>query len=180
MISVDGFFEGPNHEINWHRVDPDTNASAIDLLNHVEGLLFGRMTYELMDRFWPTSVAASKDPVVAARMNQLPKIVFSRTLSAVTWENTRLVKENAAAEILKLKQQPGMDLAILGSSNLSATLIEYDLIDEFRIVVNPVVLGNGNSLFKGLKGKLNLKLVSAHAFDSGNVLLSYIPTGGKP
>jgi len=175
MISVDGFFEGPSHEIDWHIVDPDTNTTAIDLLNHAGGLLFGRVTYELMAGFWPTPIAASKDPIVAGRMNQLPKIVFSRTLSTVTWGNTRLVRENAAGEVLKLKQQPGEDLVILGSSGLMLTLIEHDLIDEFRIIVNPVALGNGNSLFKGLKGRLNLNLAKVHAFDSGNVLLSYLP-----
>ena len=108
-------------------------------------------------------------------MNRLPKIVFSRTLQKAEWNNTRLIKDNIAEEISKLKQQPGKDIALFGSANLLSTLIPMGLIDEHRIMVNPVVLGSGTPLFQGIKDKLNLKLLRTRTFRSGNVLLYYQP-----
>jgi dihydrofolate reductase len=156
-------------------VDEEFNELAIEQLNSADVLLFGRVTYELMASYWPTPAATTNDPIVADKMNGLPKIVFSKTLSSVEWQNTRLVKENIAEEISKLKQQPGKDLIIFGSSDLAATLIQHGLIDEYRIMVNPVVLGNGKSLFKGIHHKLDLKLLKTRTFSSGNVLLYYQP-----
>ena len=177
MVSLDGFFEGPNREIDWHVVDKEFNDYANELLGSVGALLFGRVTYQLMADYWPSLSAAKDDPVIADKMDNLPKIVFSRTLGKVAWKNTRLVKENAVEEVAKLKQQPGKDLAIFGSSDLALALIQKDLIDEFRIFVNPVVLGGGKSLFNGIKGRLNLKLIKTKTFRSGNVLLYYQPVG---
>ena len=176
LVTVNGFFEGPNREIDWHNVDEEFNEHAIEFLNSVDTLVFGRVTYQLMASYWPTPAAIENDPIVAKKMNSLPKIVFSRTLDRVEWRNTRLVKENVVEEILKLKQQPGKDLAIFGSSNLALTLIQHGLIDEYRSVVNPVVLGSGKSLFKGLRERLHLKLLKTQTFCSGNVLLYYKPT----
>lgn len=175
MISLDGFFEGPNREIDWHNVDEEFNEYAIDLLDNVDVLLFGRVTYELMANYWPTLSATTDDPIVASKMNSLPKIVFSRTLEKADWNNTRLVKENIAEEVSKLKQQPGKDLAIFGSSDLALSFIKLSLIDEYRIIVNPLVLGEGKSLFKGISDKLTLKLLKTKTFNSGNVLLYYQP-----
>jgi dihydrofolate reductase len=112
-------------------------------------------------------------------MNRLPKVVFSRTLPSATWQNTRLVKDNIEQEVIKLKAQPGRDLIILGSSDLSVSLIAHGLIDEFRIMLNPVALGKGKPLFKGLQERLNLELINTRTFKSGNVLLYYRPKG-KP
>ncbi len=175
MVTLDGFFEGPNGEIDWHVVDEEFNEFAINQLNSVDVLLFGRVTYELMASYWPTPAATANDPIVADKMNSLSKIVFSKTLEKVEWQNTRLVKENVAEEIAKLKQQPGKDLIIFGSSDLAVTFIQDGLLDEFRIMVNPVVLGNGKPLFKGIKDKLDLKLLKTRPFSSGNVLLYYQP-----
>ncbi len=175
MITLDGLFEGPNHELDWHNVDDEFNEFAIDQLNEIGTLLFGRVTYQLMESYWPTAAAIKDDPIVAGKMNTLPKIVFSRTLDKVEWNNSRLVKKNVAEEISKLKQQPGKDLAIFGSSNLCLSLIKPGVIDEFRIIVNPVVLGSGNPLFKGIQDKLNLELIKTKTFKSGNVLLYYRP-----
>lgn len=175
LITLDGYFEGPNREIDWHNVDEQFNEFAIDQLNSTDLLLFGRVTYELMASYWPTETAVKNDPIVAGKMNSLPKIVFSKTLSTVEWNNTRLVKENIAEEVLKLKQQPGKDMFIFGSSDLSITFIKQGLIDEYRIIVNPVVLGRGNPLFKGIDSKLNLKLIKTRTFTTGNVLLYYQP-----
>jgi dihydrofolate reductase len=175
MITLDGFFEGPNRDIGWHNVDEEFNEFAIDQLNSADGLIFGRVTYQLMAGYWPTELATTDDPIVAGLMNRIPKIVFSRTLEKVEWNNTRLVKEDVAGEISKLKQQTGKDLYIFGSADLASTFTELGLIDEYRIIVNPVVLGSGTPLFKDLNHKLNLKLLKTKTFKSGNVLLYYQP-----
>ena len=178
MTTLDGFFEGPNQDISWHHADEEFNEFAIDQLNEIGTLLFGRITYQVMESYWPTDLAVSNDPVVAGLMNRLPKIVFSRTLEKAEWNNSRLVKENVAEEVLKLKAQPGKDIAIFGSSDLAVTLAEQSLIDEYRIIVNPVFLGNGTALLKGIRDKLNLKFLNARIFKSGNVLLYYAPEKG--
>jgi dihydrofolate reductase len=175
MITLDGFFEGPNHEIDWHNVDEEFNEFAIHQLNEVDTLLFGRVTYEGMASYWPTQFAKEDDPIVADKMNTLPKIVFSKTLEKAEWDNSRLVKEHIAEEVSKLKQQQGSDLAIFGSSDLAVSFIQMGLIDELRIMVNPVVLGSGKRLFEGIHDKLNLKLLKTKTFRSGNVLLYYQP-----
>jgi dihydrofolate reductase len=175
LISLDGYFEGPDSEIDWHNVDSEFNDYAVDNLNNADMLLFGRVTYELMAGYWPTELATTDDPVVAGKMNSLPKVVFSKTLSSAEWNNTTLVKENYEEEVLKLKQQPGRNLVIFGSSDLAVTFMEHDLIDEFQIFVNPVILGKGKPLFNGIKHRYKLKLLSTRTFGSGNVLLCYQP-----
>ena len=175
MTTLDGFFEGPNQDISWHNVDEEFNDFAIEQLNEIGTLLFGRVTYQVMASYWPTEFAIKSDPAVAGLMNSMPKIVFSRTLDKAEWNNTKLVKGNIAEEVLKLKQQPGKDIAIFGSSDLSVTLAEQELIDEYRIIVNPVLLGQGTSLLKGIHEKLTLRLLKSRIFKSGNVLLYYAP-----
>jgi dihydrofolate reductase len=175
LITLDGYFEGPNHDISWHNVDHEFNEFAIQQLGEAGGLIFGRVTYALMSAYWPTPLALEDDPIVAEKMNTIPKIVFSRTMAEVTWSNTRLVKGDAAGEILKLRQQTGKPLFIFGSANLAASLIPAGLIDEIRLMVNPVVLGRGRSMFEGVKERLNLKLLNNRAFRNGNVLLYYQP-----
>jgi dihydrofolate reductase len=175
LVSLDGFFEGPNHEIDWHNVDEEFNEFAIRQLDDVDMLLFGRVTYQMMAAYWPTPVAIESDPIVAGKMNNTAKIVVSRTLERAEWSHTRLVREHAADEIAKLKQQPGKDLAIFGSSDLTVSLMQAGLVDEFRIMVNPVVLGGGKRLFEGLHDRAKLKLLRTRTFKSGNVLLYYRP-----
>ena len=175
MVTLDGFFEGPNGEIDWHNADEEFNEFAVHQVNTADGLIFGRVTYELMASYWPTPAAQADDPIVAEKMNTMPKIVFSRTLNTVGWNNTRLVKGDAAEEISKIKQQPGRDLLIFGSADLASNLTNLGLIDEYRIMVNPVVLGKGKPLFKDIKGKLNLRLLRTRNFSNGNVLLYYEP-----
>jgi dihydrofolate reductase len=178
MVSLDGFFEGPNGDVSWHNVDDEFNEFAVQQLNEVDTLLFGRKTYQGMASYWPTKAARRNDPVVAGLMNSTPKIVISKTLETVEWENTRLVKENVIEEISKLKKQLGKDIAIFGSANLTVTLMEAGLVDEYRVMVNPLALGDGKSLFIGLTHKLNLKLLKTKPFKSGNVLLHYEPAEG--
>jgi len=175
LITLDGYFEGPNRDISWHNVDEEFNEYAIAMLNSLDMLLFGRVTYELMASYWPTQNAMKDDPIVAGLMNRLPKAVFSRSLAKADWNNTRLVKDHVAEEVQKLKELPGKDLAVFGSANLLSTLIQNNLIDEHRIIVNPLVLGQGSPLFNGFKGRMNLKLTNTRTFKSGNVLLCYQP-----
>jgi len=177
MVTLDGFFEGSNRDISWHHVDDEFNQFAIEQTRTVGAILFGRVTYELMASYWPTSAAQSNDPVVANLMNTLPKVVFSRTLKKAEWNNTRLIQDNAAQEILKMKQEPGNDLAIFGSANLLSFLMQMNLVDEHRVMVNPVLIGSGTPLFRNIGRKVNLKLVKSRTFQSGNVLLYYQPEG---
>ncbi len=177
MISVDGYFEGENHDISWHNVDVEFNELAIENFKRTDTLLFGRRTYQLMESYWPTPEALRDDLVIAKSMNNIPKIIVSRTLSTVTetenWKNVRLIKQDVISELKKLKSQKGQDIAIFGSNNLCVSLMKEGLVDEFRIMVNPVVLGKGTLLFKGFDRKLDLKLVKTRIFKNGNVLLYY-------
>lgn len=173
MVTLDGFFEGENHSIDWHNVDEEFNEFAKEQLNTADILLFGRITYELMASYWPTLSGTSDDPIIAYKMNTIPKIVISKTLEKAEWENTRLIKENIKEEITSLKNQPGKDIFIFGSVNLATTLREMDLIDEYRIIISPVVIGQGKPLFENVKNNLNFRLLKTRIFNSGNVLLYY-------
>jgi len=175
MVSLDGFFEGLDHDLSWHNVDHEFDDFTIDQLNETDDILFGRKTYEMMASFWPSDAARANDPIVAEKMNTTPKIVFSRTLERAEWQNTRLVKDNVQSEIDALKRQPGKDIAVFGSSDLSLTLLRLGLLDELRIMVNPVVLGDGKRLFEGMRDPLSLRLLHSRTFRSGNVLLHYQP-----
>jgi dihydrofolate reductase len=180
-VTLDGFFAGPNEELDWQVVDEESHQYTIDLLSNVDALLFGRVTYQLMADYWPAAATNPSTPKIdleiADKMNNLPKIVFSKTLQEVKWNNSRLVKENIAEEISKMKQQPGKDMVIFGSGSIVSTFMQHGLIDEYRIIVNPIVLGNGNPLFKGINGKQNLNLLNTRVFGSGVVILYYQPIG---
>jgi dihydrofolate reductase len=175
MATLDGFFAGPNGEIDWHRVDEEFNQFAIEQMANADALLFGRVTYEMMAGYWPTPAARADDPEVAGRMNDISKFVASRTLARADWENTRLINQDIAAAVAQLKQQPGKDMLLFGSANLAATLTQQRLIDEYRIMVNPVVLGRGKPLFEDVREPLALRLLRTRTFRNGNVLLSYEP-----
>lgn len=173
MVSVDGFFEGLNHDLSWHNVDKEFDEFTIEQLGEIDTILFGRRTYEMMESFWPTEQAKKSDPIVAEKMNNLPKFVFSKTLSAANWNNATLHKENVTEEIKRLKEKEGREIAVFGSSDLCVSLLKAELLDELRIMVNPVVLGEGKRLFEGLDGKLKLKLLSTRKFGNGNILNYY-------
>lgn len=175
IISVDGFFEGPGRELDWHITDDEFNKLSIHLLNSVDTLIFGRTTYELMAAYWPTWHSQHSNATVAHKMNNLNKIVFSHTLERADWQNAVLVKEDAATVLRRMKAMPGGDMAILGSSKLAGSLFPHDLIDEFRILVAPVLLGKGHTLFEGAAGQYKLTLTRARMLRSGNVLLYYHP-----
>jgi dihydrofolate reductase len=175
VVSLDGFYEGPNGEFDWPNVDEEFNEFAIEQINDTDLLLFGRRTYEGMASYWPTEAARQDDPMVAELMNTVPKIVVSTSLASADWNNTMVVRGDVAEEISKLKQQPGKSIAIFGSPTLTVSLIEMGLVDELRLMVNPIALGDGHSLFRTAKDRLRVELRQTRTFSSGNVLLTYRP-----
>ncbi len=175
-MTLDGFFEGTKSwELDWHNLvwGEEMDRMSIEQLKTAGMLLFGRVTYEGMASYWST--AKGEVGEVAERMNAIPKIVFSRTLEKAEWNNTRLIKENAVEETVKLKSGPGKDLFIFGSADLSSTFMQRGLIDEYRLGVVPVVLGGGNPLFKPAQQRMKMKLIDAKTFANGFVILRYQP-----
>jgi len=174
-ISIDGFFAGPNGAIDWFVQDPEVDQATHEMM-HPDSLLFGRLTYQMFESYWPhvaTDPNAPKEALVLANeLNQMTKVVFSKTLKEVTWENSKLVKGNLPEEVGKLKQGANPEIAIFGSGTIVQQLAGEGLIDEYLILVTPVILGTGKLLFKDVK-KSNLKLLGARGFNSGNVLLHY-------
>jgi dihydrofolate reductase len=179
MVTVDGYIAGPGGDITWHRVDEEFNDFAAKQLDAAAGLIFGRITYEMMASYWPTPAALTDDPIIAGKMNAVPKLVFSRTLEGAGWENTRLVQTDAATELARVKAQPGKDWLIFGSADLAATFTQHGLIDEYRLIINPVVLGRGQPLFKDVQNPLKLQFLKTRTFGNGNVLLCYGPSAGS-
>jgi dihydrofolate reductase len=171
MVTLDGFFEGTTPwAIDWHVWGDDLEQLSLEQLRSADMLLFGRLTYQGMSGFWPTATGA-----VAELMNSIPKVVFSHTLESADWANSRLVKTNAEQEVARLKQDPGKDLFIFGSADLSSTLMKAGLIDEYRLGLNPVLLGGGNPLFKPLPERMPMKLLEARPLESGCMILRYQP-----
>ncbi|MBL8015322.1 MAG: dihydrofolate reductase [Candidatus Doudnabacteria bacterium] len=175
MVTLDGFFEGPGQDINWHMVDEEFNKFAVEQLAEIGTLLFGRRTFELMAQYWPTELALKDDAEVAQAMNSLEKVTVSTSLTETNWNNSRIVKGNLKEEVVKLKEQPGKDVAIFGSSDLISTLIPMGVIDEYRLMVCPLVLGAGKQMFHDLKQPLKLNLEKTRTFGNGNILLTYRP-----
>lgn len=176
LVTLDGYFAGEGGDISWHMVDEEFQELANAASNSGNTLLFGRVTYELMAGFWSTPEAIRTDPIVAAGMNKAEKIVFSRTLKKADWNNTRLVKDDMLAEVRRLKQGSGKELTVLGSGSIVAQLAQEGLIDEYEVLVNPVVIGKGRTMFEGIRDRIALKLVKTRTFGNGNVLLTYEPT----
>jgi len=172
LMSLGGFFESPGQKLDWCVVDEEFFEYAKDMLRHADSLLFGRKTYQHMVDYWPTAPADE----IADRMNNLPKIVFSRTLQSAEWKNSTLVQKDAVAEISRLKQLPGKDMVILGSASLASCLLQRGLIDEYRVILNPVFLGSGKPLFQDVKERLRLKLSRTKLFGSSVVVLYYHST----
>jgi len=175
-VTLDGYFAGPDGDFSWaHSGSDDAEFNAFIAGNASGGgqLLLGRVTYDIMAGYWPTPSAIKNDPIVAEGMNSMPKVVFSRTMTNASWSKTELVKGDVAAEVRRLKKAPGPGMAILGSGSIVSQLAPEGLIDEYQIVMNPVVLGKGKTMFDGLKDKLTLKLTKTRTFKNGKVLLCY-------
>lgn len=175
-VSLDGFFVDAKNDMSWaHKHDEEWNAFASGNASGDSALLFGRVTYEMMAAFWPTPQAAQMLPAVAAGMNRARKFVVSRTLQAVEWQNTTVLGSDLAAEVTRLKQESGPDLVILGSGSVVSQLTEAGLIDGYQIVVNPIVLGRGRTLFETVGAPRPLRLTQTRPFTNGNVVLWYEP-----
>lgn len=172
MTSLDGYHEGPQAELDWHNVDEDFHDFAVTQLDEADTLLFGRKTYQMMAAFWPAEAGLQGDPEVAKRMNELPKVVVSRSLPGADWQPASVIDADVPGAVAGLKEQPGKDIALLGSSALAATLLTAGLIDELRIMVNPVVLGSGHPVLAGAS-RTPLELAAVRQFRSGNILLTY-------
>ena len=175
LMTLDGFVEGPNRDISWH-LDvwgEELEQLSIEQLNAAGGLLFGRVTYELMASHWPSAAGE-----VADFMNAAPKYVFSRTLKQSPWNNTRIFGADVADTVTQLKRDTPKDIFLFGSADLASHLIPHGLIDEFRIALNPIILGGGTPLFKpGERAKL--KLLDSRPLSTGIVILRYAPATAK-
>ena len=178
QISLDGYYCDPQGDMSFaHKPPSDAEWHEFVTENASGGgmLLFGRTTYDMMAAWWPTPMAAKAMPEVAARMNAMPKIVFSRTMRSADWSNTTLVKDDVVGAVRRMKDETGPDMAILGSGSIVKQLAGAGLIDTFQVVVNPVALGAGKSLFSGLAQQLELVLTDTRVFGNGSVVLWYVP-----
>lgn len=178
-VSVDGFFEGPDRDISWHRVDEELHRHFNDEIGAMGGIIEGRVTYQLMEEFWPT---ADQDPDSTPAMaefagiwRRLPKFVFSRTL-ATAGPNAKVFAGVVPEEIRALKAEAGGDL-IMSGADLAGTFMRHGLVDEFRIYVNPVVVGQGRRVFQSSDFTADLDLVESRRFGNGVVLLRYLNRG---
>jgi dihydrofolate reductase len=177
-VTLDGYFSGPNGEFEWAHEGSDDPEFADFVNQNASGesqLLFGRKTYELMAGYWPTAMARRDNSTVATGMNEKSKVVFSNTLNQAEWNNTMLINGDMVAAVRKLKKESGPDLVVLGSGSLVAQLSAEGLIDEYQIMVNPLALGGGRTLFKGLKQPLHLELKMTRTFKNGKTYLCLQP-----
>lgn len=177
-VSLDGYAAGPNGEMDWIITDdaemfPDIQA----LLEHVDTSLYGRVTYQMMESYWPTvpsNPASTEHELQHSKwVEDVQKIVFSKTLHEVTWNNTRLIDDNIVPEIKRLKALPGKHMMIFGSPSIGHFFMEHGLIDEYRINVNPVILGAGIPFFKNTPAPTKLKLLTSKTYPSGVLGLHY-------
>jgi dihydrofolate reductase len=172
LTTLDGYVEGPGRDISWHNDvwGEELERFSMEQGNAAGALMFGRVTYELMAGYWPSASGE-----IADFMNALPKYVFSRTLKTSDWNNTRIFGENVPETVAKLKRETAKDIYLFGSADLASTLIAHRLIDEFRIAVAPVLLGEGTPLFKQSSDRHKLQLLDAKPLSVGAVILRYVP-----
>jgi len=173
FITLDGYYKGENNDISWHTHGQEEGEFSAENLKGDNTLLFGRVTYQMMAGFWSSPAAVESFPEVAEGMNKAEKLVFSKTLNTVDWKNTKLIKGDLIEEIKKLKSESGNNITILGSGSLVTQLTEHNLIDEYQIMIDPVAIGKGTALFKGITHCPELKLVNSRVFKSGVVLHIY-------
>jgi len=177
-VSLDGFAADANSGLGWIAYDGELQQYADAIVATVGSPVYGRNTYELMAGYWPAVLenkeANAHDKAHARWVEDVPKVVFSKTMKKADWNNTVVIHDNIAVEINKLKQQPGKDLVIFGSPGLAHSLMELDLIDEYQLTLNPVLLGKGIPAFEHIKNKTNLRLIKSTLLKSGVVGLHYV------
>jgi dihydrofolate reductase len=176
FITLDGYYKGVGDEISWHKHGQEESEFSSKSMGSGDDsiLMFGRLTYEMMAGFWPTEMGRQMNPTVAEGMTNAEKIVFSKTLTAGSWKNTRVLNGNLAAEVATLKKG-SKDIAVLGSGSVLSQLAEANLVDRYQVMLDPVAIGAGVSIFSGMNRQLNLKLVETKTFKSGVILLNYEP-----
>jgi dihydrofolate reductase len=175
-VSANGYFKGPNEDISWAHQNPSQEESDFAAENAQGGaiLLFGRKTYEMMARYWPSPEAKKNNAGIAEGMNKAEKIVFSKTLKSTDWNNTKIISRNIEEEVKKLKRSE-KNITLLGSGSIVNQLADAGLVDEFQIMIHPVAIGNGTAFLKDIRKKIDLVLTKTRLFKSGIVLLSYQP-----
>lgn len=180
ILSLDGYIEGPKRELDWFEDgDFQFEQYADEMIDSVGLALYGRKAYETMVSYWPNAEVNPRSPTdlsFARRMNALPKIVFSRTLTEATWNNTRIVRDRIGETVTELKRQSGKPIVAWAGAGLVKTLSELDLVDEYRLIVQPTVLGGGTPFFQGLPGRRRLRLVRTTQLGRNVVVLCYEPT----
>jgi dihydrofolate reductase len=175
-VSLDGYFTDERGDMSWaHKNDPEWQAFTAENAGGGGELLFGRVTYEMMRSHWPTPEARKANARVADAMNDLPKVVFSKTLEKVDWKNTRLVKGDIVSAVRRMKEESGPPMVLMGSGTIVSQLTSARLVDEYQVIVVPLVLGRGRTMFEGVKEKVPLKLKKTRPFKNGNVVLWYEP-----
>ncbi|MBK8980827.1 MAG: dihydrofolate reductase family protein [Ignavibacteria bacterium] len=172
--SLNGFYKGAGEDISWHIHSDEGNDYSEKELEADNILLFGSVTYEMMYSFWPAKTAYEHFPVVAERMNSSEKIVLSNSLKKAEWNNTTIISGDTVQKIRELKSTEGKDITILGSGKVVSSLTDAGLIDEYKIMTDPVALGEGTSVFSGIKNILDLKFKSINTFSkSGVIVITY-------
>lgn len=170
-VSVDGYHADVDGQLDWQTFDQEFTGYSVEQLDEVDTLIFGRTTYEGMVAYWPTQAGEEFDSGIAARMNAIEKIVVSHSLERADWHNTRIVRD-AVPELTALKEGSGRPIAIFGSVNLTVDLLAAGLVDEVRLIVNPIILGAGASVFAGAR-RTSLRLTAVRQFAAGYLLLTY-------
>jgi dihydrofolate reductase len=188
-VTPNGYFAGPDGSLEWVVPEDELDKEAGASLSGTGSMLFGRRTYEQFEGYWAQfadDASQASNPHHAERrspelqafarwINEAEKIVFSRSLNGVTWRNTRVVRALDPREIETMKQKPGSDMMLFGSGSIVSQLTEHGLVDEYRFVVSPVLLGDGQTLLKGLPASTRLELLEAKSYPSGTVMLCYAP-----
>lgn len=173
MITTNGFFEAPGHDLSWHNAGSETfQKFAVENLAGTDTLIFGRRTYDMMAEYWPSEQGVQDDPATAKYMNETRKVVFTHTPLENTWQNVE-VSDDVRVKMTVLQSEQGGEIAVLGSSNLCITLLSEGLLDELRLMVNPLAIIAGTTLFDGIDRQYDFDLTATRAFDDGNVLLTY-------
>lgn len=172
MTSLDGFMEGPGGELDWHVGSAGFDHHVAAMLDSIDTIVLGRRTYDALGSYWPTA-----DAPEAATMNALPKLVCSRSRLELWWNNARLVGPDPGAELAALKREPGRSIGLFGSADLAVTLHRLGLIDEYRILINPLILGHGRPAFARGFDRSGLRLIERNVLDSGVVALHYARSG---
>lgn len=183
-VSADGYFADAGGGLNWAVPDPELDAEAGQGVSDIDTMLFGRVTYDLFEAFWPT--ASDEDPHAAGRrspaitamakfINEQKKLVFSRTRKQLPWQNSESLGAFSAAKVETLKQQPGKNIIVFGSGSIVSALSQHGLIDEYRLIASPVLLGDGRNMIRGLPRSVSLELLDIKRYGSGNIALRYAP-----